>query len=460
MRNWIGNEPWREECRFWLPDDDHVSYGWLDYAPDRGVEAHIMDTPLADREDSDEEEQIEAIFGETLGRLPFSLLHVWRLNTRWPGGGSLDVQSGNIVDFAAGYVVRRAHVRSLEEILVKRGAPEVSGLWEFLSGGTVDKGLLPVPPGPNAYDDFSVPLERAELHLAVWANERHGARLTSAELQAGASFEPAEPMPLPEFSERYSDPFRDLVAFATDEPTFTYGLRAWIPDAEPESPVSYSGLEIVHRRYPPIEPPAQSSYSYYSLMLNPATVPDPRRTIAAWFRLREQLGPVWPFLFATLHRPDLPLENQLLNLAAFGEGYHRTLHDRPQLSDVAHKQARKAMLSGLDNAHERDVYNKALRYANLQTQRQRVRWLTNRALDVLDAWDLDAKTFTDELVDTRNWLVHWGKRGPNAQEHEGMAVLRIRFEHILRINLLLELGLDEDSAAEQFASGMRLRRLL
>jgi HEPN superfamily Apea-like protein len=209
-------------------------------------------------------------------------------------------------------------------------------------------------------------------------------------------------------------------------------------------------------RAPDVEPSVERTSSYYSLWLNPATVPDAGQVLVSWWDLRERLGPVWTLLFGTLQRPSLPLENRLLNLTAFAEGYHRTLHDERPLTDEEAKAAVDAMLATVDEERVRAVFRSALTYANAQTQRKRTRWLAERAGSVISAWDLDVSEFCNQLADTRNWLTHWGERGRHTQEGAGLRRLIARLDLVISVNVLLDLGLDDGVVADQIGSGTRL----
>jgi len=84
--------------------------------------------------------------------------------------------------------------------------------------------------------------------------------------------------------------------------------------------------------------------------------------------------------------------------------------------------------------------------------------LTARALEVLgEYWDLEAELFCKRLSDTRNWLIHWGDRGKETVEDPaGLVELLDKLVLVLYLNTLLDLGLDNDEAAEAVGSGWRL----
>jgi hypothetical protein len=451
------SDSWAEECRFWLPASDRVSYGTLSYSPDRGPTAHLLDSELGDGHRLETPEHVTALHGESLGGTPFSLLDAWVIGGRRFVG---EEKTGNTVDVVASALVRRAHIVSLAGLRFDAAGLTARGLLECVTGGKVDGSrLFEVAPTTKAHEELSVPLDGATVTISVWTSEQFGRHETSTVLGANASFKLENGLDLGEFDENYADPLRDLITFATREPSWIETLTVRRPGHDESDPWSRIGAEVEIVRPPASEQPVQTSRSYYALALNLGTFARPSDVIVAWFRIRRQLGPVWPLLFGTLERPSLPLENQLLNLTAFVEGYHRTLHDDPPLSKEVHTSAVEAMLGVLPESRFQGIYEPALRFANSQTQRMRARWMAERAVAALPRWNLDIDEFVGALIDTRNWLTHWGQRGRRVQEAGGMALLCRRLELVIRVNLMRDLGLTSEEIDIQVAGGYRLEDL-
>lgn len=455
MTTHLASEPWHEECRFWLHGGSEVSYGRLDYHPRRGPGAHLLDTPLGGRNRLESPERLAALHGESLGGVPFSLLDAWVTGGHRYHGN----RRGNTVDVLGTTLVRRAHVASTDEVSVTEARLEVQGLLEAVTGGVVDSPpLFAISATADAHDALSVALPLASLTLHVGAGESIARHTSSVTLGAAAHIKlEAGPVPLAEFDQRYAGPLRDLVMFATAEPSWIESLRvADLSRIAPEDSWAQHAAEIEVVRRPPVEAVPKTSASYYALMLNLGAVPDPSATIVEWFSLRDQLGPVWPLFFATLERTDLPLENRLMNLAGFAEGYHRALHDEPPLETGICEAETKDMLAQIPDAEHRRVYREALLHANSQTLRERAAWLARRAVGALDQWPLDAEAFGQQISQTRNWFAHLGTRAAHVQAGEDLVRLVHRVELVLRANLMLDIGLDERTVANNIASGMRL----
>lgn len=456
MASWSSGREWMEDARFWLPDDrERLCYGHLRYAPDRGPEVHVMDSPLVPGYGEPPISEIPVFHGETLGGQPFTLLDGFLTNAseKFGGGGP----AGSIADALFATLVRGAHVNGVDEVRCGEAIVEMHGLLDLLIGAKVDQPLLQVTAEKASHDQIAVDMPFGTLTLGAGVGGSFSRTERKHTLGASAFVRFNDELLLSQI-DRLLGPLRDLIVFATRESSFISDLVLLPPKTTPPEIVEIERytheLRLIRAR--DAEPSVERRSSYYSLWLNPATVPDAAQLFASWWDLRERLGPVWTLLFGTLQRPSLPLENQLLNLTAFAEGYHRTLHDEQPLTGEEAKAAVDAMLAAVEEKRVRAVFRSALTYANAQTQRKRMRWLAERAARVISAWDLDVSEFCKELADTRNWLTHWGNRGKHTQEGPGLVRLIARLDLVISVNVLLDLGLDHRVAAEQIGSGARL----
>src|SRR5437763_14381 len=95
--------------------------------------------------------------------------------------------------------------------------------------------------------------------------------------------------------------------------------------------------------------------------------------------------------------------SRLLLLTACAEGYHRVLHDDPPFEPEAHKELVKDMIAALpEDDDTRDHYRQRLHFANSQSQRERIRWLIERAAEADDRLQGQARAVTRQLVAWRN----------------------------------------------------------
>jgi hypothetical protein len=444
---WDWDQPWELEGRFWTPADHTRFYGRLTHGPQDGPIFHFVDTTLASDGHRGPSGPIDVLLGETLGGLRLSVFDFF--TTHWRDYG---LGSGNTLEGFAQSVLTGVWLDAGGDLQITGLGVDLHGLRELLNGGEVDPGPLHASSDEHGRGgQLSVTLgDGVELGLRVGESRSVSAITEHSELTARAFLKLQAPMRIADVEARWLDPLRDLVLFATRRQSYVRNLKLVAdPPLDQEA-------QILRRPYP--RPDARGERAVYSLALNLAGLDAPERLFQSWFALHARIGPVWQLFFSTLASSGGLLENRFLNMVAFAEGYHRALHDQPPLTSAQDRAAKKVVLDALRDSAVRRVYREAVAQANSQSQRARLAWLVQRALRVLDSWQLDGAEFCTQVSHTRNWLVHWGKRGEQAAEDPaGLAQLVDRLEVVLYVNLMLDLGLSGLQVAEQVASGWRLQ---
>lgn len=177
-------------------------------------------------------------------------------------------------------------------------------------------------------------------------------------------------MTLPDFKERYSGPFHDLILFATHEETRIEAMTSLVPDEarkwwgpeEERTIPTEREIEIVERTQ--IQPLRPRSHPYQHLLLPYSALGENAADrVRRWFGLRAELAGAGDAFFATVNVRYVYLEHQLLNLMSFAEAYHRTLHDKPLIDAETHAKALKSMLASLDDRRLKETYAKRLEHA-------------------------------------------------------------------------------------------------
>lgn len=444
-------DPWTQEGRFWLPGEVARTYGRLDFSPDRGLALHLPESFLPRCDPPEAPPQVLALHGETLDGWPLTLLDGAVVPPR-----VMTFSAQNVDDLTFETLIRGPHVVGPDEVVGRMASVGLGGLREFLRGGRVEDTPL-VATSPEDRDgghcSAAVPWGTVALYVSGGPSRMSRDEVRHA-VTAHAQLEFDEEVTLAQV-ERAVEPLRDLVTFSTRAPSVVTGLRLLGAEDPPDAHWQHRReFEIV--RPPEVAPEFLPKGERYALLLNPATLAMGADVIAQWYALREKLGAVWTLFFSTVSDPWMSPESQLLNLTAFAEGYHRVLHDEPPFTDDEASAATDAMLTALPDRRHRDHYRSRLLHTNSQSQRARIRWLTQRALDVVPVWELDPAMLCARAVDTRNWLTHWGERGDHVQEGDDLVRLSRRLHVILAINILLDLGLDTQEAGLQVGSGLRL----
>jgi hypothetical protein len=359
--------------------------------------------------------------------------------------------AGDVVDAVVEVLLRGVHVHSIDDVLAVHAGVRLRGLRDVATGGSVDRALL----HPSREDRFSADTLEAQVvdaSLTLVATRASSLSDFGAEersnvsVSAGWAF--SEARSLREIEDRYVGALQDLVTFATRQRSFVQSLALTIDQDRRWT------VEVLRAA----APQRHQEERVYALSLNLAEVDDPAALITRWYELREKVGPVWRVFFSVLDRPESLLEDRLLGLLSFAEGYHRSLHDRPPLSKKQQQAAEKAIKAALDDRDVRAVYRSALSHANQETQGARLAFLAGRAADVLEGWwYMEPEIFARRLVHTRNWLVHWGDKLKHAAEEPAeMAELLRASVLVLYVNLLLDLGLPTEAVVQAVGGGWRL----
>jgi hypothetical protein len=389
---------------------------------------------------------VDALFGESLDGWPWSLIDGELVPPR-----PITPSNAHTADLLFETMLRGGHITDPERATGRMAHVALHGLRDLLRGGGFGPALLHVTADHESNDQLIVEMPWGSLQLVAAGMQTNWSRdETRIAVNAHAQMQFTEPLPLPAI-DALIEPLRDLVIFASTQPSYVTALTLLDDTQSPQArPCEY---KVIRR---PESSPQAARPSRPPLLLNLATIPDVHDTIQRWFELRENLGPVWRLFFTTPVDPRLTPESQLLNLTAFAEGYHRTLHDEPPLSDEDAAVSVQVMLNALHDEDHRNLFRGALSHANSQSQRARVRLLAKRAISAVTDWQLDVTRFTTELADTRNWLTHWGERGHHVCEGEDLSRLVGQLYFVLATNVLLDVGLDPADVAAQMLPRLQL----
>lgn len=450
MTAWLWDQNVELEGWFWRPDSEHRFYGRMDHTPQDGSRFHFVDSGPFDPQTREPPLPAGAtLHGEALGGTPLTILEFFPATWSWFGTIHSEVNG-----FATS-VLKGRHLDPNVPIEAAGFGASLHRLAELLTGGQVDGGIL----NPRAADEsglfrgdhIGATLD-GDVQLLLHAGEQTTggrARRTST-VEATVQVTVPEPWQTGRLERTYLDGLRELVGFATRQPS--HGRSLGFHPVE-----GLEGLTVLRQPWP-LPDPRQRDVD--ALALNLAQIGDPAALLASWFSLRARVGAVWSLFFTTLDDPHALLENRFLNLMAFAEGYHRVLRDKPPLTDEEDTVAKQAIRDAIAEPHVRRVYNDALRHANTQTQGERIDELIQDARTALDGWELDSETVRREVVHTRNWMTHWGEKTPHVIEDPHQLAVRVRqLELVLYVALLHDLGLEIDEIRATIGSGWRLEGL-
>lgn len=438
-----GPSTWEEyetDGYFWRPEEpDARAYGRLTAKAD-GVRIELIDAPW----NITETERLPVLFGESWGGEALSIPEVFRAG--WQGSG--DVRVRNRSGWWAHHLIVGRRVQTLSDISGTAWKVAMPLLKWWIQDG--DHGFRPLlrlpddarPAGPSDGMHFDLDGAHLQIHLSVSGSTRDVERRTEVlEIQ----FDLDEPCTIVEFRRRFVSPLQDFLIFASRRPGEAPRITAFV---EPEGAGPTETIRVWFPRQYRLSDPAPLGPQdlLRAAQFSREEFPE---WLAAWFAFHEDMAEARGLWFDTIASPALPLGNELLNLVAFAEGYHRQSDrfEQAPFSGEAHEAMVEAMLNALPDETARKQYGGALRYANSRSQGRRLGDLIDRASKVDARLRRRRHRLLSTVMDTRHWLTHWGERGRWVVEdlQLDLAISQVKF--VIEANLVLDFFEDEQTAA-------------
>ncbi len=390
------------------------------------------------------------LYGRGTSGEPMSLLGV-----RFIGGQKALQGQRARVRYLVDTLIVGALAETEDDVFVDSVRVSFRGLREWLMGGTSRIGtplplVRPTPPADNndappTTGDWvrSLPLEIGDVEMLAfvasspsWSGRFRVLYETKAWLQLRAE----QPMTLAQWREAWVEPLRDLVLFGTREQSVVLSLSGQAQD------LGHSQVRVF--RAPDASIAAPDHVEYHQRDLLPAGIwgeDGLALLVDRWRNLHHSIGAVARALFEVWNTPDMPPLTRLLRLASCAEGYHRALHDEPPFTEQDHDDMVAAMMASLPQKTAiRDHYRTPLRYANSQSQRKRIRWLTDRAAVVDDRLARRSPDLTDRLVGWRNEQTHLDVE-VTTPPFDDLLLLNAVLTYVLEANVLLDLGIGDNT---------------
>ncbi len=423
------------------PPGEAMAQGRIAYDPEAGVELSVIGADWLPELDERSGGFWPVLHGESFTGVTFTLFDC--------GIRKLQKAAGRArAEMLAATLALGAQVDSPEEVAFKRMSLSLRGLREWLTGGYCQ--IEPTLKKGKENSDvrvLNVDIGTADLQFVVEPRESGERYRWIEETHAGLSVTVPESIPLSQWRTEWIDPLRHLMIFANREQSLIESLSGY-----PDPVDAFSLIRVFERRETSVS--QTTARSYYQRDLLPAGITgDTAKLIRLWFDFHVRLGPAAGFLFGTLNSVGMTVENEFLNLMAFAEACHRTLHDEKPLSKRQHSSCREAMLGALpDDPFIRDIYERDLTFSNRQSQRERMAWLVGRA--ALEDWPEDlGKEFVATAIETRNWLTHWGSKGKRVVEDGELARFNRRLLWVIESNMLEDIGLEIEQVEKCLALG-------
>ena len=425
-------------------DGEENAQGRLAYDPAKGIELAVVDLRTARPDVFESSGAIPVLHGHDLHGKPCTLFDAIATETEGGlfGGHVREVLTSN-------RLVHGAQLRSMDDLEVGDVLVDLWGLTEWVNGiWEKQESADPSVELPDG-EVLNVPLDGAHLILQRGLATREGRRTENKrEAHVTAHFTLKETTNYQAFTERFVRPLQDLMVLTRRSQSEVDAITVLMPKEEerwwdPEPLRVAETVAIIERtRIDRPSGPVQDR----------PQIPMPLRAwgrsapalLAAWFRLRKELGGPANLLFATLNKKEASLEDDVLNFLSVAEGYHRLKLNEPPFADEEHDEV-LSLIRTIEDSPRRDHYLQRLRHANEQSQKQRVKALFERAEKVLPDAESWRRKQLQALIDTRNFLTHWGEPTDNVLEDWDLWFALNRVRVVLEVNVYLDLGIDHQT---------------
>jgi hypothetical protein len=172
-----------------------------------------------------------------------------------------------------------------------------------------------------------------------------------------------------------------------------------------------------------------------------------------WFGKAESLKPVYDLFFGTLYNPSMYLESKFLSLIQAIESFHRRRYGGEYLSDEDYAKVRYDLEKAIPDSVEggfKDSLKSKIKYGNEFTLRTRLKEFFDEYQENLSEFIENKNAFIGEVVDTRNYLTHYDKKGKAAIGEELFPIIQ-KLKILLEICLLIELGFSSEKIKKLFS---------
>lgn len=261
-------------------------------------------------------------------------------------------------------------------------------------------------------------------------------------------------LPIPEFSDRYIQPFQDLITLACDRPSVITGLWMSGTGVADVSATRDGFVEVIGR--PIYGPPAPADANYIPLFTAAAPPLGTEALLRSWYQLyRSALIPL-SVLFSLTYAPQSIVDNRFLLVALVLESWHATLMNRPREDDDVFAAKKEKIIEQVDQTFRRDV-KRAL--TNELPFMDRIKDLLVRVQPSLNELITDVPELARRFRDDRNDITHHhtGRRRPSGAD---MLELAETGTVIMIGDILLRLGFDAPAIGRSLATSFAYRQAM
>jgi hypothetical protein len=475
------SEPWLHERRtwtghWWLPEKaDQPQAGFLTYDPAAGLELTLVGG-FEDRVIRQDGPNVSAVLEASR---TWDVLHGLADNKEVT---LLDCLATHSQSFGFGFggpnkqIVQAqkaligVHLETPDDAVFVDTNALIEDLWQWTAQGGLSASASVDAEGKRLTGESKIeisPVEKREvdvdgttlglhhwLTMPNYLNERRGA-LAYARDTAILSITPGRPASLRALEEMVQS-MQDLISLAMHQGAAVLWCRLMLPPEERDRPKGYPALPRLvdlYQRHQVVGDPAGRSVNAHEVLFTLAELPF-EEVVPRWFEVRRQFGATCNMLLGTHYSEGGYLETQLTTIAAAAEALHEQLPNKePPIPPEEFASLKQALVDAVPDERKQWIQNVV---TNRPSLRMRLDDLGGRLPTKCRERLLpNAEEWAKRTARARNDLSHAGKS--NHSIDELYAIVQVT-KAVVLLNLLSELGLEEEKMAEALDDNNRLRR--
>ena len=446
-------EAFTKTGRWWLPTDpERAVFGTLEFSPDEGTSLKLSGA-FADEMDPNASVSPPIIVGVASDGTPITLTEA-QCKHREMGFGAEGARCLEEYDCRRAFLGHR--FASPDELTFPVARVEFSRLadWVARSGLSIDLDgrVLRVSYSHPEPLRAAVPGAVVRLITNMFQNSKLGEVSMSETVALEITTD--RPLEVDEWERRFLRPLQNLVTLVTDGSNRMVSARFTVPSDDANEPPA---IEVHMYRGPAIARSGERRSE--PLFRVPDIAEDFEAVVGKWLQVHEELRSVCNSYFAVRQAPFCYTNDRFLTAVYAVEQYHRRRFPGEDVPKTEHKKRLAAILEAAPTGQKRWLKEK-LAWSNEKSLARRLTELL--ALHPLvtagpaEKAEVDGgATFVQQVVRTRNYMVHGSERKGVTKTGAGMARLAEILLLILESCLLSEIGIADERQASWFSRSNR-----
>lgn len=349
------------------------------------------------------------------------------------------------------------HTEHGREHKFTRGEVRFSGLEEWIGDEPINDRFLPDPEDQlrtirieHRHEDirqFNVKAIRAKLRFQAICEQQGTGYAVSLQHRAYIEIDPSSRRTLSWFID-VQNQFRRMLSLFADAKVQTITLRLF--SKGPDSHLPPSGCLLWAATTPNR---LSDGYSHPMLIRYPDIARRFAKMINIWYSNAERLQHVYNLYFAATQNQSTFADQDFLQLTQALEVFSRATGESRYVSDEDYRSLEEALLRAIPKDTDPDLrlsLKSRIRFGNEFSLRKRIKTILNEMeYQTVKLITNDIRRFVDEVVETRNYLVHLDETSTsNAIKDKKIIPMIDRLRLLLMVLLMKELRVPEEETRD------------